>query len=57
MMKGKVDLSGYSSGVDGMERGQTREWGAFVFFGHVRGYEEAGDGDKKKLVFFGVKGL
>lgn len=29
----------------------------FFFFGDVRGYEEARDGDKKKLVFFGVEGL
>lgn len=27
------------------------------FFGDVRGYEEARDGDKKELVFFGAEGL
>lgn len=31
--------------------------GCIRFFSDVRGYEEARDGDKKKLMFFGVEGL
>lgn len=35
----------------------SRGNGVHSFFSDVRGYEEARDGDKKKLMFFGVEGL